>query len=409
MTLWRESLGERGLRVVLFERRPGGPPYREVYVGGKRAATKKSLGHRDKERAVADAYRLLAHLKSRKELHSRERIALSSLFDIYVESPAHQAKKDRTRREDEQKLRWVVEFLGPQRDVRSITSDDVERYKQARMRGECGSRKRVGARTVAADLVAVQTMLNWGTRQRDGRAQPLLEFNPLRGLKLPAERNPKRPVETYDRYVKLMEVADEVDWRLPLALTLAESTGRRIGAILKLRLEDVDLKRSPHGWIRFRAEHDKTGHEQWVPISDGARRVLLEHRLRLSDSEWLFPSERKPGQPVDRSTMDRRLRMAYDKAELKPLDGGLWHPWRRKWATERKNMPLKDVALARGWRNTATLLQSYQQADEVTVSRVVLSAAKLTGKGVGGARSYPKTYPTAETAPAKKSAKPQVG
>jgi integrase len=111
--------------------------------------------------------------------------------------------------------------------------------------------------------------------------------------------------------------------------------------------------------------------------------VLAKHRLRLFDSEWLFPSERKSAQPVDRSTMDRRLRKAYKQAELKPSEGGLWHPWRRKWATERKDLPVKDVATAGGWSDTKTLLRSYQQADEATVTRVVLSAPKLTRRGSG--------------------------
>lgn len=78
-----------------------------------------------------------------------------------------------------------------------------------------------------------------------GGAKPLLEFNPLRGVRLPVEKNPKRPVESYDRYLKLMEVAEKVDPRLPLALTLAESTGRRIGAIVKLRRDDLDLGPAP--------------------------------------------------------------------------------------------------------------------------------------------------------------------
>ncbi len=273
--LWRKSLGERGLRVVLFERKPGGPLYREVWIGGKRVATKKSLRHRDRELAEADGYRLLARLKSHQDARTHTEVTLETLFDMYVGSPAHGAKKDRTRREDEQRLKWVVDFLGPERPVRSLSPDDVERYRQARMRGECASGNRVRARSVAADLVALNTMLNWGTRQRDRRGEPLLSFNPLRGVRLPVEKNPKRPVETYDRYLKLMEVAEEVDPRLPLALALAEATGRRIGAILKLRIEDLDLDRLPYGWLRFRAEHDKTGHEQWVPLTDTARGVVL--------------------------------------------------------------------------------------------------------------------------------------
>ena len=53
------------------------------------------------------------------------------------------------------------------------------------------------------------------------------------------------------------------------------------------------------------------------------------------------------------------------------------HPWRRKWATERKDMPLKDVAEAGGWRDPNTLLKCYQQPDEATMTRVVLEPGKL--------------------------------
>lgn len=183
--------------------------------------------------------------------------------------------------------------------------------------------KKVRARAVAADLVALQTMLNWATRERNGRAELLLDRNPLRGVKLLTEKNPRRPVETYDRNLALMEVVGQVDWRLPLALTLAESTGRRIGAILKLRRDDVELDRLPHGWLRFRAEHDKTGHEQYVPLTEIARRVLIEHLLEVK-SEWIFPGERS-GKSVDVSVMSRALRRAYAVGELDTFDGSLWH------------------------------------------------------------------------------------
>jgi integrase len=409
MKTWRKSLGERGLRVVLFERKPGGVLYREAWIGGKRVVAKKSLRHRDREQAKADGYQLLARLKSHQDARTRTEVTLETLFDMYIGSSAHRAKKDLTRRQDEQKLQWVVEALGPERSVRSLSPDDVERYRQARMRGECASGKRVGPRTVAADLVALNTMLNWGTRKRDRRGEPLLSFNPLRGVRLPVEKNPRRPVETYDRYLKLMGVADEVDPRLPLALTLAESTGRRIGAILKLRHEDLDLDRLPYGWLRFRAEHDKTGHEQWVPLAQVARGVLVEHMRHVLTGEWLFPSERKPSQPVDRRTMDRRLEEAYERTGLERLEGGLWHPWRRKWATERKGMPVKDVAAAGGWSDTATLLRSYQQSDEATLTQVVLEAPKLTTNGSGGTEVTPLLTPPLPTTQAGDRAKRHGG
>ncbi len=101
-------------------------------------------------------------------------------------------------------------------------------------------------------------------------------------------------------------------------------------------------------------------------------RAHLKHLL--DDAEWLFPS-RVRAQPIDRSTMDRRLRKAYKHAELESPPGGLWHAWRRKWATEGKQFPLKDVAGAGGWRSTETLVRCYQQTDEAAVLSVVLRGA----------------------------------
>lgn len=41
------------------------------------------------------------------------------------------------------------------------------------------------------------------------------------------------------------------------------------------------------------------------------------------------------------------------------LKGALWHAYRRKWATERKDLPLRDVMAAGGWKDVTTLLTSY--------------------------------------------------
>ena len=48
------------------------------------------------------------------------------------------------------------------------------------------------------------------------------------------------------------------------------------------------------------------------------------------------------------------------------------HPLRRKWVTERRGYPVKDVAVAGGWRDEQTMLRSYQHADADTVRQVVL-------------------------------------
>jgi hypothetical protein len=95
------------------------------------------------------------------------RLTLSTLFDIDVASPAHHAKKPRTQREDQRKLERVLAHLGDNRDVRTPSCSDIERYKQARLAGENSPRRKVKHRAVASDLVALLTMLNWATRERE--------------------------------------------------------------------------------------------------------------------------------------------------------------------------------------------------------------------------------------------------
>ena len=53
--------------------------------------------------------------------------------------------------------------------------------------------------------------------------------------------------------------------------------------------------------------------------------------------------------------------------------------------TERKELPLKDVAAAGGWKDVTTLLTCYQHADEATMLKVMASPTKLVGRRTAGA------------------------
>jgi integrase len=157
---------------------------------------------------------------------------------------------------------------------------------------------------------------------------------------------------------------------------LAEATGRRIGSIRQLRWEDVDFER---GEIRWRAETDKKRKEWVIPIPPALLEELRSFQRRLGAIGGLmFPGERKPDQPMDRHLFDKWLAFAEKEAQLRKLDGALWHAYRRKWATERKHLPLKDVAAAGGWVDVETLLRSYQQPDKGTLLAVMNEPRKLS-------------------------------
>jgi integrase len=371
---WSKSVGERGAKVRLYEDRPGGPLFRSVYVNGKEV--RKSLGHRDKELAIRQAYELLHSLLANEQALDHETLTIGMLAQLYLESPQHLSKKPRTQRADQRCLERVIAFLGSTRDVATLSESDVRRYTLARRKGDPTLKgvtpgRPVRDRAVELDLVMLMTALNWATRERTTAGRRLLRENPLTGVRLPKEKNPERPVMSHDVYLNLLRVAPRVHPLLPLALIVAEGTGRRISAWRNLVWDDVGFE---SGTIHWRAEHDKKGFEGVMPMSSSVQAALLAQRKAQAaiGGAPVFPSPKDPTKPCSRHLFDAWLRRAHRLAKIVPQRRGMWHPIRRKWATERKGYPVKDVAAAGGWKTEEVLMTSYQLADAETIKNVVL-------------------------------------
>ena len=212
----------------------------------------------------------------------------------------------------------VLDLLEPQeqlvrmpilahRKAGTLSQRDWDRFIRARRAGKAGgSGKPMSDRTVEYDLRLLLAVLNWAAKSRDEEGRLLLESNPLRGLKLPKEKNPRRVVLTQAEYAALLRVSAEVDWRFRVALVLAHETGHRIGAIRQLRWSDIDID-IEHRTIWWRGEHEKTGYEHRTPVTAEALGALEEARRRnpgIGDTP--SPTER-PGRP--RTAGPRRRKM----------------------------------------------------------------------------------------------------
>lgn len=310
-----------------------------------------------------------------------------------------------SRADGKRRAALLLAFFGSGRDVRTLTTHDLAQYSTARRRGGITlprgrATPTVRQRSVQADLALLRAMLRWAVTISTPHGR-WLERNPLEGIRLERERNPVRTWATYDRFLVVRQAVsglrqsatketDRARWtRLELALVIAEATGRRRGAITKLRWEDVDFDR---GTLRWRGEHDKTGLDLTIPIT---KELLAE--LRLGQRALgavggpLFPSAKDPRQAMRAEMLDQWLRAVEKTLGLTKLRGGLWHPYRRKWATERKHLPLPDVMAAGGWRDAATVSNCYQRSDESTMLEVMATQVKLVSRRVEGAG--------AETAP----------
>ena len=232
-------------------------------------------------------------------------------------------------------------------------------------------------------------MLRWARTvvTSDGKGR-WLELDPLEGLRFEKERSPKRPVASAERYettqkaVRQLAASESHErgrlrWlRLELALFLARTTRRRRGSIVGLQWEDIDFGQRRITW---RAEHDKKRAEWVTPMTARATNDLRRAQREFgSVAGYLFPSKRHPSGHISAAMLGEWLREAERRAKLPKLAGGLWHPYRRGWASERMHFPLKAVADAGGWKDVTTLVRCYQQTDERTLLAVIANDSSQT-------------------------------
>jgi hypothetical protein len=397
---WAEAFGPYGFKVRVEEHRSGGPLYARLpnpgYAGpGTRRYVEKALGHTDRERAKAWALGESEKLRAGVDSAADPIPTAARVFAKYL-GEMTPGKSRSTRYHDARCTKLWTRVLGPQKDLAKITPGEWRTFTRQRGAGaidgegqsvpepvkpEDAKRRPVRARTVAADLEWLKSVLIWATHERDTQGRYLLRENPVRdgkGYPIPEEPNPRRPVASQDRLEALLTVAAGVHPYLPDVLAIGNGTGRRIRATLALRGEDLRLTRTktaPHGGIQWPGETDKEG-KAWAAPVNAAVRSALERRLAIG-AAYLFPYPGDPTRPVSYELASTWLKRAERRAKLPKQKGTLWHAYRRKWATERKHLPIQDVMQAGGWSDPTCLQTMYQQPDEATLYLVVSQPAEL--------------------------------
>ena len=360
------SAGEKGRnRVRVFPDRKTGIYQVEWWENGRRHS--RSLKHRDWDQAKNQcdefAASYVAPDPERAASAEPEPLTLGTLFDIYG-CEVTPTKAERTQKHDKAASEMFLDFLGAARDPATLSKRDWDRFIQERRSGKVGpSGGPVSNRTIERDLRLLLAVLNWATRSRDDGGKLLLERNPLQGLRPPIEKNPRRVSLGDGEYDALCGVSARIDWRFRVALVLAHETGHRIGAIRKLRWSDVDFEK---GTIRWRAAHEKNGHEHETPLTKNAI-AALEGALRqnpgIGDAA-VFPAPKDASRVVSRHLVRNWWKRAERLAGLEPKRGRGWHSLRRKFATDLMHQPVKTLSQLGGWKTPRVIVECYQHADE---------------------------------------------
>ena len=391
---WSHSEGHYGCRVAVYEELDG------IIYARESGRKPYSLGHRNRARAKAWARERHAKLTLGLERAATPTPTAHRVFGLYLEHHSPM-RTPTTQAEDARRAEMWTRVLAPEKDLHKLTRGEWERFDLARRSGAVDPRGRpvphakrrsVRSRTVGADQEWLRGVIRWAITWQDDSGEYVMRENPMRGYGISKERNPKRPVATQDRYEAVRAVSDSVtmDVRrnrrrfavrsyLSEILDIVNGTGRRVSAVLALRFADLRLNEGPHGAIRWPSDTDKEKKEWLTPTNTSVRgaldRVMVE-RPGVGTA-YLFPSPRNARRPVSKDLASAWLEKAETLAKLEPLDGSLWHAYRRKWATERKHLPDVDVAAAGGWSDLTSLKTAYQQVDGATLYRVVNDPAEL--------------------------------
>lgn len=443
-TRWSLTLGFPGLSVRVMQRVPNGPFYRVLEQPGDRQNW-KSLGTDNRAEAERRA-RLFLHAliapgtrqdgsagvrspddhghpagTAERPPHPEtapERahlLTLREVADLYLGTSArHLANAPKTRADTVARVAWLTRGLGADRTVVSLTANDADRYAMMRRTGTGWpdgnpSRPTRSARSAQADLQVLLAMLAFATKARTANGERVLHDHPLRGYSLPEEQNPRLPLTTYDRFARsraaLADFAEEAwaegatdEWRVwrltDLALVLAEATGRRIGAIRQLDWGDIDR---PERRIAWRPEADKRHIRGDIPAPSTLIATLTAFARELAPAHGPVFA-RVPGQAdtvCDTDTLADRLLRAEERAGLTKLEGGVWHPYRRKFATERQHHPLQAVMDAGGWRDSETLRKCYLKSTDDLLEAVMTTPMKVVRHDGRYTLAEPRSQPNA--------------
>ena len=363
---WSYSAGERGAtRVRVFERqdRPG---IWVDYTDEDGTRCRHPLGTDDRELAKATADDNAARFRRDAKRRPHE-LTLGGLIDIY-EREVTPTKTSVVQAHDRRAMQLFLTLWSDDRKPATLSRRDWDAYIAARRAGRLapsGSEpgRRVRDRTIEQDLNLLLAMLNWAVQAGDGEGGYLLERNPLKGMKPPAEVAPRRPILTREQYGRVRDAAAAHLPRLECLVVLVWETGHRSASVRQLRWSDVDVDQRRVHW---RGELDKIGLDHWNPLSDEAVAILRRERVaepRIGDA-WIFPAARDAAQPLSRDAVANLWKRLARTAELPTGERYGWHSCRRAFANRLRRAPIKDLQGLGGWKTAKTLLDVYLTHDE---------------------------------------------
>ncbi len=222
------------------------------------------------------------------------------------------------------------------RKITSIKWDEIEEYKNKRL-------KEVSCSTVRQELSMMGAVFE---RQiKNG----IINDNVVKMVKPPLVKNVRENILSHSDFLKLLkaqwkyinhgkEKVKKIEHYIKLALVIADFTAMRIGEILKLTWDNVDLESEES---KIYIPISKSGIKRHVPIHNNLKEILKKEK-NGSNSKFVI---NKNNRPINR--INKGFKNASQKADL----GNTWiHDLRHRAITRwvQEELPIPAIMAATG-------------------------------------------------------------